>query len=248
MAKYYCHIVTLFERHRAHSYVVEFSRLALQFAHVSPSDGNLIRAEMLSRQFNSAVALSDFDAAHSALLAMTDNVTQQSSLRKLVDRMCESCHTTELIALPFAGLSTAVGDMLEQKCRSSVDVGRGVPYHQILYSWRISRNDYRGAASVLLDRIHKLKAAGEGDKLIGEDVLDTPVTRHYLLLINALSCVDPKQAWVFSEGHGGEGGKEGKRRVVTLADVRRGYQEELDRIAAIQNNQFGFGDEDAMEL
>lgn len=247
MAKYYCHIVALFERHRAYSYVVEFSRLALQFVHVSPSDGNLIRTEMLSRQFNAAVALSHFDAAQSALLAMTDQAMQQSSLRKLVDRMCESCHNTELTTLPFGSLSPAVDDILAQKCRTVSDVARGVPYHQILYSWRISRNDYRGAAAVLLDRIQKLKAAGEGDKLIGEDVLDTPVTRHYLMLINALSCVDPKQAWVFSEGFNMEGKVE-KRKVVTLADVRRGYQEELDRIAAIQNNQFGFEEGDAMDV
>ncbi|MBE3041290.1 hypothetical protein IMZ48_01630 [Candidatus Bathyarchaeota archaeon] len=248
MAKYYFHLVTLFDRHRIHSYVVEFSRLAIQFAHASPTDGTQIRAEMRNRQFNSAVAVSNFDAAHSALLAMTDPAVQKSSLRKLVEKMCESCHATELAALPFASLSTAVGEILELKSRGSVDVGRGVPYHQILYSWRISRNDYRGASSVLLDRIHKLKAAGEGDRLIGEDVLDTPVTRHYLLLINALSCVDPKQAWVFSEPQAKEGGKKEKRKVVTLADVRTGYQEELDRIAAIQNNQFGFGDEDAMEI
>ncbi|SPO04229.1 uncharacterized protein DNG_06912 [Cephalotrichum gorgonifer] len=250
MAKYYCHVVALFERYRAYSYVAEYSRLALQFAHSSPSDSNVIRTEMLSRQFNACVTLSHFDAAHSALLAMTDHAMQQASLRKLVDRMCETCHNTELTSLPFANLATAVDDILSQKCRSVVDAARGVPYHQILYSWRITRNDYRGAASVLLDRIQKFKAAGEGDKLMGDDVLDTPVTRHYLLLINALSCVDPKQAWIFSEDFSadGDGEKGGKRRVVTLADVRRAYQEELDRIAAIQNNQFGFEDGDAMEV
>lgn len=177
---------------------------------------------------------------------MADHSIQMASLRKLVDRLCESCHSFELVGLPFAGLSTTVDDILNDKCRSAADVAGGIPYHQILYSWRITRNDYRGAASVLLDKIHKLRAAGEGDKLTGEDALDTPVTRHYLLLINALSCVDPKQAWVFSEVP--DVGKEGKRRVVTLTDVRRAYQEELDRIAAIQNNQFGFEEGDTMEL
>lgn len=247
MAKYYSHVVALFERSRAYSYVVEFSRLALQFAHVAPSDGNAVRTEMLSRQFHAAVAISHFGVAQSALLAMTDHTLQQASLRKLVDKMCESGHSTALTTMPFGALSSTVDDILDQKCRAAVDVGRGLPYHQILYSWRIARNNYRGAASVLLDRIHKLRAAGEGDKMIGEDVLDTPVTRHYLLLINALSCVDRKQAWVFSEAPA-ENGKEGKRTVVTLADVRKSYQEELDRIAAIQNNQFGFGEGDEMEL
>ncbi|PKS11826.1 hypothetical protein jhhlp_001120 [Lomentospora prolificans] len=253
MAKYYCHIVSLFEKMRAYSYVVEFSRLALQFSSSgTPTDAQRIRTEMLSRQFNAAVAISHFEVAHSALLSMTDQAMQQSSLRKLIDKMCEACHNIELTSLPFTGLTAAVDDILAQRCRSSGDVIHGVPYHQIHYSWRISRNDYRGAASVLLDRIQKLRAAGEGDKFVGEDILDTPVTRHYLLLINALSCVDPKQAWIFSEESNGteglNGGIEGKRKVVTLADVRKQYQDELDRIAAIQNDQFGFEADDAMQI
>ncbi len=42
------------------------------------------------------------------------------------------------------------------------------------------------------------------------------------------------------------------RKVISLADLRKQYQDELDRIAAIQNNQFEFvmvreEDEDAMD-
>jgi nuclear pore complex protein Nup160 len=101
----------------------------------------------------------------------------------------------------------------------------------------------------VLDRIHKLRNAGEGDEATGEDILDTPVTRQYLLLINALSCVEPKQAWIYDEVSTGFGQKDaGKRKVVSLADIRKQYQDELDRIAAIHNNQFGFDAGDVMEL
>jgi nuclear pore complex protein Nup160 len=75
------------------------------------------------------------------------------------------------------------------------------------------------------------------------------------MLINALSCVDPKQAWILSEPPPSKPGSSGsassapeKRKVVTLDDVRKGYQEELDRIAAIENNQFAFEGEDEMDL
>ncbi|CAI4217106.1 unnamed protein product [Parascedosporium putredinis] len=252
MAKYYCHVVSLFEKMRAYSYVVEFSRLALQFSSSAGSDSELMRTEMLSRQFNASVAISQFEVAHSALLSMSDHAMRQSSLRKLIDKMCESCHNIELTSLPFTGLTTAVDKILASRCQNSADMAHGVPYHQIHYSWRISRNDYRGAASVLLDRIRNLQAAGEGDKFVGEDILDTPVTRHYLLLINALSCVDPKQAWIFSDESDDtqsyNTSKKGKRKVVTLADVRKQYQDELDRIAAIQNDQFGFEADDAMQI
>lgn len=251
-ARYHCHAVALFEKAKAYSYVIEFAGLAIQYSHASP-EAALVRSEMLSRQFNAATVLSRFDVAHASLLAMKDKAMQLSSLRKLVDKMCESYHNGELMSLPFPGLQDSIDDILAQRCKATMDVLSGIPYHQILYSWRIKHNDYRGAATVLLDRIQKLRHAGEGDKLIGEDILDTAVTKQYLLLINALSCVDPKQAWIFSEELPPPSSREsttfqGKRKVVTLPDLRKQYQDELDRIAAIQNNQFGFEADDAMDI
>ncbi|PHH90928.1 hypothetical protein CDD83_2227 [Cordyceps sp. RAO-2017] len=254
-AKYYSHIVALFEEQRAYSYVLEFSRLAIQFAGFGRGGDGSTKADMLGRLFHAALATSQFELAHTSLLAIKDEALRQSSLRMLVDRMCESYHSTELVALPFPGMQQEVEAMLGQRCRGTADVVNGFPYHQVLYSWRIKRNNYRGAASVLLDRIQKLRQAGEGDRMAGDDVLDTPVTRQYLLLINVLSCVDAKQAWVFDEGTPGpqqwaRGGDDGpvKRKVVSLADIRKQYQDELDRIVAIQNNQFGFEADDVMEI
>ncbi|CAK7214419.1 hypothetical protein SCUCBS95973_002140 [Sporothrix curviconia] len=317
------------------------------------------RTEMLSRLFTAAMTLSRFDAAHSALLSMgqpfppssssslsssslSSNASgvalQRSGLRHLVEKMSETGQVAALLALPFPGsLRDAVDDVLEQKCSAAKEVVRGTPWHHVLYSWRVAHNDYRGAASVLLDQLHKLQQAGEGDKFLttaasaslsfdpstssdqlgSDDVLDTPVTRQYLRLINTLSCVDPKQAWIYTEdplaagyskttamttttttttlgqqheaipsvekhdddvGDGyardtqpaSQGSKKNDgnsnsrsnsnpmasflkkaaaaqrppwRKVVTLADLRKQYQAELDRVAAIQNNQFAFGAE-----
>jgi nuclear pore complex protein Nup160 len=248
-AKYYSHIVALFERYRAYSYVVEFAKLAIQF--LGPkAQGDLTKTDMLSRQFNAAVATAQFQSAHTTLLSFQDSALRHSSLRKLVDKMCETFHNLELVALPFPGMQQEVDEILAHRCKQSMDMVHGFPFHQVLYSWRIRHGNYRGAASVILDRIQKLKLAGEGDKITGEDILDTPVTKQYLLLINALSCVDGKQAWIYDEGVPTERNGEvtGKRRVVSLADIRKEYQSELDRIAAIQNNQFGFEADDVMEI
>jgi nuclear pore complex protein Nup160 len=141
-----------------------------------------------------------------------------------------------------------VDDILAQRCKTTMDVVQGSPYHQLLYSWRIKHNNYRGAATVLFDRIQKLRLVGEADKIAGDDTLDTPVTKQYLLLINALTCVEPKQAWIYDESGLDSGDGVAKRKLVTLADVRKQYQDELDRIAAIQNNQFGFEADDVMEI
>lgn len=236
---YYAHIVSLFDRQRAYYYVTDFARLALQLISTRFEDA-ATKKEMLSRMFHAAIQTSQFELAHTSLTSMQDKGLRYSSLQTMVDKMCETYHNIELVALPFPGMQQEVDDILAERCKTTKDV-QGYFYHQVLYALRIKRNNYRGAASVLLDRIQKLRLAGEGDRISGDDMLDTPLTRQYLLLINALSCVDPKQAWVFDEG--GDA-----RKVVSLADIRRQYQYELDRIAAIQNNQFGFEADDVMEV
>ncbi|KAI1410784.1 nucleoporin Nup120/160-domain-containing protein [Hypoxylon sp. FL1857] len=253
--RYYAHIVALFEQQKAYSFVTDFARLALQFVHGNMEDADKVRTEIQCRLFSGALATSQFELAHATVLVMKDQALQHSCLRALIQRMCDNLHNSELVNLTFPGLQGAVDDILAQHCTNTVDVVTGVPYHQILYAWRIKRNDYRGAAAILLDRIQKLRQLGEGDQVTGDDILDTAVTRQYLMLINVLSCVDPKQAWVTVEEPArpirlGPSTSEHltKRRVVTLADIRKEYQAELDRIAAIQNDQFGFTADDEMEI
>ncbi|TGJ88161.1 hypothetical protein E0Z10_g536 [Xylaria hypoxylon] len=255
MARYYAHIVALYEKHKAYSYVVDFARLALQFINTKTKDADLLRTEIQGRLFSGATAISRFELAHSTLVAMKDRALQHSSLRTLIQKMCDNLHNAELVQLSFPGLQSAVDEILAQRCQDTMDVVTGVPYHQILYSWRIKRNNYRGAASIILDRIQKLRLLGEGDQFTSEDVLDTVITRQYLMLINVLSCVEQKQAWITAEefphpqaGTGKGDPVGGRRKVVTLADIRKEYQDELDRIAAIQNDQFGFSADDEMEI
>ncbi|KAI0450657.1 nucleoporin Nup120/160-domain-containing protein [Xylaria acuta] len=255
MPRYYAHLVALYEKHKAYSYVVDFARLALQFITKKTGDADLLRMEVQGRLFSGATAISRFELAHSTLVTMKDRALQHSCLRLLIRQMCDNLHNAELMQLSFPGLEGAVDEILAQKCQDTVDVITGVPYHQILYSWRIKRNDYRGAAAILLDRIQKLRQLGEGDQFTSEDILDTVITRQYLMLINVLSCVEQKQAWVTTEefphppARAGKGAPVGgKRKVMTLADIRKEYQDELDRIAAIQNNQFGFTADDEMEI
>jgi nuclear pore complex protein Nup160 len=246
--------VALYDREKIYSFVIDFARLSLQFMKAKDQDVQavMLRREMHSRLFNAALQTARFDLAHSTLALFTDNALQYSSLRTLITKMCESSYASQLTELPFIRLQDSVDEILAQKCQSIVDVTVGVPYHKILYAWRIKRSDFRGAATISLERLQRLQQSGDGDKMIGEDGLETPVTKQYLALINALSCVEPKQAWILSEEppRKGSTGKntQPKRKVVTLDDLRRAYQDELDRIAAIQNNQFAFAGGDEMDV
>jgi nuclear pore complex protein Nup160 len=255
MPQYYSHIVALFDKEKNYSYVIDFARLALQFIKTGNNDIqiNQLRTEMHSRLFNAAVHTSRYELAHSILALFTDSALQHSSLRTLITKMSENSYATQLINLPFIGLQDSVDEILAQKCQSIVEVNTGIPYHKILYAWRIKRSDFRGAASVSLERLQRLQQSGEGDTALGEDIFDTAVTRQYIALINALSCVEPKQAWILAEElprkqSTGMKAVQHKRKVVTLQDVRKEYQEELDRIAAIENNQFAFAGGDEMEF
>lgn len=150
-------------------------------------------------------------------------------------------------------------------------------YYQILSSWRLRHHNAQGAAAALLERLHRLpdyftsaltsttatfgattntdmSKDGKEEEQQRDAVLET-----YLAVINLLSCAG--EGWVLSGGKerkgsgvlggGGAGtGAGGKRKLVTLEDVRRSYQEELDRRSVLENGRFGFdeGDDVIMDV
>lgn len=70
-------------------------------------------------------------------------------------------------------------------------------------------------------------------------------------MINLLACV-PGDGWVLSGGDDVDDGIGGKRKLVTIKDIRKEYQEELDRRSMIENGRFGFsyadGEGDEMDI
>lgn len=101
---------------------------------------------------------------------------------------------------------------------------------------------------------HRGKQQEEEQQQQRDAVLET-----YLAVINLLSCAG--EGWVLSGGKGSAGGvggiserggkgEGGKRKLITLEDVRRSYQEELDRRSVLENGRFGFdeGDDVMMDV
>ena len=124
--------------------------------------------------------------------------------------------------------------------------------HKILYAWRIRHDDFRGAALCLWEHLQRVKA-DHAAGLRSSDI-DEEVGEAYLTLINCLSLVDEKMAWILVppvEGAVGKsskgmadassGAKRGERRIVTLEDVRREWQEELDKVADIEAGRYPLG-------
>ncbi|KAI6246010.1 Nucleoporin [Erysiphe necator] len=255
LAKYYFHVMLLFQKGQFYSYVIEFARLSHQFIGTKreEEEENILK-QIHIHLFNAALYTARYDIAYSALTRFTNPTLQTTYLRTLIIKMCETSNASYLIEFPFVGMQDKVDGILSQKCQNTMDILSGISYHKILYAWRIKQNNFRGAASILLNRLYRLRKLGSADQIIESHQLETPITQQYISLINTLCCVDPKQAWILQEIENTENQssmineQSPKRQVITLSDLRNNYQAELDRLGAIHNNQFQFEGSDPMNI
>lgn len=246
---YYSHILMLFDSSECPSWVASFAHLALQF---TPKTDTEQSATLLASLFHSSLSLADHDTAFTALIQHPD---PPSLLPTLISAMLTDNKAAKLIAFPFPpDLHPAIDTFLLQKARSSpIDTRQHSPplrYYQILSSWRLWHHNAQGAAAALLERLHRLPDSYAIATAVGTTNGERDaVLEGYLAVINLLSCAG--EGWVLSGGKERRGSGVmvgGTRKIVTLEDVRKNYQEELDRRSVIENGRFGFGEGDAMDV
>jgi nuclear pore complex protein Nup160 len=129
-------------------------------------------------------------------------------LGQLISVMCENNEVGRLNALGFIGFQQKVEELLSFKARNS-DPLRYPNYYKVLYSWHISRGDYRSGtclshcsahvaevvAGEIMYKQGRRFAAGSSSKVTAFD-LAAMQARSYLAAINALSLVDKRNAWI----------------------------------------------------
>lgn len=256
---YYSHILMLFEGSKCPLWVASFAHLALQFTLKTDTEQS---TNLLASLFHSSLSLADYDTAYSTLIQHRDPLYL---LPTLISAMITDNKAAKLVAYPFPpDLHPPIDAFLLHKARSSpIDTRHHPPplnFYQILSSWRLLHHNLQGAAAALLERLQRLPdsyavataaAAAAGTMTITPNSVPNSerdaVLEGYLAVINLLSCAGER--WVLSggkEGHGNGVMAGGKRKVVTLEDVRKKYQDELDRRSVIENGRFGYGDDDAM--
>jgi nuclear pore complex protein Nup160 len=123
--------------------------------------------------------------------------------------MCESNEVGRLNSLGFVGFQKEVEATLSFKARNS-DPLRFPNYYKVLYSWHISRGDYRSgqwspgcigwllmkhSAGEIMYRQGRRFAEASSGKVPGFE-LAAMQARSYLAAINALTLVDKRNAWV----------------------------------------------------
>jgi len=126
-------------------------------------------------------------------------------LGQLISVMCENNEVGRLNALGFIGFQQKVEELLSFKARNS-DPLRYPNYYKVLYSWHISRGDYRSGTSLryvkcscvageIMYKQGRRFAEGSSSKVTAFD-LAAMQAQSYLGAINALSLVEKRNAWI----------------------------------------------------
>ena len=215
---YYTHILNLFDATSHPTQMSQFAHLALQLT-PTPSDSisSAQTSTLLTSLFQASLQTTDFSTAYTAL---TRHPAPSTLLPSLISALLSTPNALpQLLAFPFPPSLYSDIDALLAAHRKDP---------KILAAWRLHHNSFRGAAAALLPPLQAKQAQA---KKVVQHVEDD-----YLTVINLLACAGKENAWVLSRE-----GKD-KRAVITIEDVRRGYQKELDQRSVIENGRFGFGD------
>lgn len=277
---YYDHIASLFEVQNAYSDSAVFVLLALDnLKNERDEPVTNFKQSMLLRLFSAEVKCSRFQKAFEALAQFTDAALQRASAIELIDAMLDSGASLndasgavrQIQMLPldsYAQLGFTIDQHLASLAKKQTTIpstgglwlsSSTVDYLSILHALRLSRKDYRGAVSVLFDRLKIIQKSGRA-----RSDPQAVALRHALLsLINAMTCVAEDEAYMIVNTsddpriggtglkriRGGGSAKQGtprkrQRVVITLDDLRREYQQVLDRCSRIERGDFEFGDGD----
>ncbi|KAL8798785.1 MAG: hypothetical protein Q9182_006397 [Xanthomendoza sp. 2 TL-2023] len=275
LPKYYTHILVLFQTACFPSYAAQFAQLAIQFTHQSSSEQ---LKSLLISTFKSSLQTSDTQTAYTALMRLPHE-EQSKVLPDLVKALLKLPNgPSQLLELPWpAQLHPIIDKYLtnEKQFPHVLTPGTTTPavrdQRKILAAWRLHHDDFRGAAAALYFQLHqqtlqtqkgkqkagtlpRFRIEGSSD---GTEKGDRAVDEGYLTVINLMACISngalerantcndgrDDDAWLLSAANGG------KRKVVRIEDVRKGWQKELDRRSVVEGGRWGFGmDDDEMDV
>ncbi|OQO12295.1 hypothetical protein B0A48_02936 [Cryoendolithus antarcticus] len=199
----------------------------------------VFRDEIADQWFDALVKTGRFVEAYDAL-RKTSTEKEAENLQQLVAACVKYDAVPTLLDLRFTDehadmIDAALAD-LAHKNPASVSK----PFHQILYTFRTSRSNFRGAAAVLHEHLGRLRHSADTRY---QDPEDETVLQVYLLLINTLACCGKGEEWFLAEPVEGLSETGDVRKLITLEDVRRGYAKELDMRSDLVMGRFAVGDE-----
>ncbi|WVQ96857.1 hypothetical protein IAU59_003964 [Kwoniella sp. CBS 9459] len=208
ISEYYRHVCRLFDDHGADGPVVYFGQVAIE-SNTSNVDST---KDLWTKVFLASIALGRYEDAYSSLTSLPFMDLKRDFLGQLISVMCENNEVGRLNSLGFIGFQKDVEEMLRFKARNS-DPLRFPNYYKVLYSWHISRGDYRSAGEIMY--LQGRRFAEGGSSKIPPFELSAMQARSYLAAINALSLVEKRNAWVSVPGAPSKALRGIKRRKVS---------------------------------
>ncbi|ORX40189.1 nucleoporin Nup120/160-domain-containing protein [Kockovaella imperatae] len=207
LTSFYRHVTSLFEEHGLDDFVVTFGEMALN------STGEDDLKDIRTKVFLANLSLKAYEDAYVVLNGASNMDLRKDFLGQLISHMCEANEIGRLNALGFVGLQQEVEKLIRFKARHS-DPVRYPNYYKVLYSWHVSRGDYRSAGEIMYLQARRLDTdPGKSSSPLSD--LAVMQARSYLASINCMSMVDKTQAWIAIPAPRTAPKREAKRRRVT---------------------------------
>lgn len=188
---FYIHAAGLFKSKSLVYQETVFTQLAISVA-PSEIDTTVLWATVIKGYTELAL----YDDAYAAWISTPTEKQKRESVSQLVYRMCEDNAAQKLMTFNFMGFADEVEDAVSFKVRNT-DPRSRPNYSKILYGWYTSRSDHKNAALTMYQRARKLRELLNADSSTS---LAGDALQSYLLAINSLSLVDPKNAWILIPG------------------------------------------------
>ncbi|ODN74422.1 hypothetical protein L202_06819 [Cryptococcus amylolentus CBS 6039] len=249
LSAYYTHICETFRSHGAQEAVVRFGKLAIESAKYATGneEERAVMKDLWTKVFMANLELSLYEEAYAVLASLPFIELKRDFLGHLISEMCERNEVGRLNALGFIGLQRDVEELLRFKARNS-DPLRTPNYYKVLYSWHITRGDYKSSGEIMYLQGRRF-AEGTSSSRLPAFELTAMQARSYLAAINALSLIEKKNAWVSVPGVPNKSLKGIKRRrmttyipeeeftagkkpvdIITLEDIQAEYALVLSRL------------------
>lgn len=274
LALYLHHITNLFDSSKAYNEAARFAHLTLQALPTGQKEPlPNFRVEVLSRLFNAELKQFRLESAFNALVQLSDPALQRSCVHAIINTILDSKSSISgahgavhvLQSLPWAmypQLARYMDDFLVSLAKHQTfsesnpsgwpSRGDQLDNLSIVHAIRVSQKDYRGAMTILYDRLRWVRRSGRAR----HDPQATALRQTLLALINVMACVRPEEAYILadaapnpiqseandqSNAHGDADTLKKRRRIIiTLDDLRKEYQAALDRCSRIERGDFDF--------
>ncbi|GAA5955260.1 hypothetical protein JCM3765_003262 [Sporobolomyces pararoseus] len=267
LSKFYIHLVSLFVPTSFDYSIARFSQLALDALDeegVEEQD-EVVEKDLWMKLFTSFAKMGQFEKAYQVIMETPHHETKTTCLAHFISLVCENGASSLLTSLSFVGLENDLERNLSFRARNSdpliqihhqtsTSTSSSPDYYKILYSYHVSKGDFKSAATVMYQQARRIgELSNTRTSQISFRDLVTAQCQSYLAATNALSLVEKEQAWVAIVLGGRDDGElrvQNKRRKIhyyipedeydptssrplelkELVDIRKEYQIALARL------------------